>query len=86
MKILLKLLRNYDCHGPVTPGDPGHILMRHMLNSSQFLKKVMINDYVIVFVNHTNISCSCNSGGFCRKYNNVGQNNIFENMEGQDFK
>ena len=42
MKILLKLLRNYDCNGPVTPGDPGHILMRHMLNSSQFLKKVMI--------------------------------------------
>ena len=40
MKILVKLLRNYDCSGAVTPGDPGHILMRHMLNSSQFLKKV----------------------------------------------
>lgn len=48
MKILLKLLRNYDCSGPVSPGDPGHILMRHMLNNSQFLKKVMITDTVLV--------------------------------------
>ena len=40
MKILVKLLRNYDCSGAVTPSDPGHILMRHMLNNSQFLKKV----------------------------------------------
>ena len=42
MKILAKLLRNYDCSGAVAPGDPGHILMRHMLNNSQFLKKVEI--------------------------------------------
>ena len=40
LKILVKLLRNHDCSGAVTPGDPGHILMRHMLNNSQFLKKV----------------------------------------------
>ena len=40
LKILVKLLRNHDCSGAVAPGDPGHILMRHMLNNSQFLKKV----------------------------------------------
>ena len=41
MKVLVKLLRNYDCSGAVAPGDPGHILMRHMLNDSKFLKKVI---------------------------------------------
>ena len=50
MKILVKLLRNYDCSGAIVPGDPGHILMRHMLNNSQFLKKVICITAFVEFV------------------------------------
>jgi len=43
MKVLVKLLHNYDCSGAIAPDDPGPILMRHMLNDSKFLKKVMFS-------------------------------------------
>ena len=39
MTMTAVVLHNYDCSGAVAPGDPGHILMRRMLNNSQFLKK-----------------------------------------------